>query len=65
MNSLKLIREKDMSHSVEVWIECASVEEVDDLIAWLELISEVMVAWQERMEARSSAPAQLRKIKQG
>lgn len=61
MNTLKLIREKDMSHSVEVWIECCSADEVDDLIAWLELIRDVMIAWQKRMAARQAT--QIREIK--
>lgn len=42
---------------VKVWCECATANEVDDLIAWLRLAKSVMLGW-ERINAEASRKTQ-------
>jgi hypothetical protein len=41
---------------VTVWVKCQSPEEIDNLIAWLQLAKSVMLKW-EKINANASRPS--------
>jgi len=40
-------------NKVEVWVDCHTAQDVDDLIAWLKLSKSMMRAWEKQYAKRS------------
>lgn len=56
--------ECDPLTTVTVWVKCFTVDDVDDLIAWLGLAKTVMVQWQQINQKEDQAEPLIERWKQ-
>lgn len=52
MKITTLAVECDHEPRIKVWAECYSREDIEDIIAWLNLASDLMAGWKEIKEKR-------------
>lgn len=53
ITSLEMKCKEDGSTKIEVWAKCNSIEDCDDMIAWLQLAKSVIIKWN-KINARTS-----------
>jgi hypothetical protein len=63
VTQLKIDTDADAATDVTIWVTCTTVEDIDDVAAWLELAKDFVAGWREVRAKRTNRPATVTPIK--